>query len=122
MVEFSNQYAPVLERGIQAYDEIIKLYTPEKHSENDYAAHVISEAMNGKNSLLERLANKMYLERTFTSNYFLSIMHFLDSHWDDYREYPIPDSKKFKRREEIHKELNEVMNEIIRIHNKLKGV
>ena len=122
MVDYSSQYAPILERAVRAYNALIELYTPDRHAENDFADHTISETITKRNGLLERLADPATLEEAFTDNYFLSIMKFLDSHWDDYREYPIADAKKFERREALHAELKDIMNEIIFIQNKLEGV
>ena len=118
-INHSSQYALILERVVKAYNELIVLYTPEQGAGNRFADIAISEAKTKRNGLLERLADPATLEEVFICNYFLSISHFLDDHWDDYHEYPVANPEKFKKREELHAELESVKQDIMRIQNSL---
>ena len=122
MVDYTSQYAPILERAVRIYTDLIELYAPDRAANSSFVDATINDASAARRGLLERLAKPDSLARTFTSNYFLSITHFLDNHWDDYREYPIADPEKFKQREELHKELKAVKNDIMRIQYTLRQV
>lgn len=112
MVDNVTLYKEILERAVRAYDGIIELYTPDIRNGNDFAARTVAQAISKRDGLLERLNDVSHLVDVFKSNYSLSIQFFIDEHWDDYREFPISDPTKFKRREALHAELLSVTKDI----------
>ena len=120
MVSNFIPYAPILERGVQALEAIMQLYEEDQHV-HPYFVSALKDARSYRNSLLERIANPVYLRNTFEGTFFISLTHFLDNHWGDYLpDSPKSDVNKRNAIEKLRGELEEVVNEIIEVHNSLK--
>lgn len=117
MVDNLTQYAPILEKGVRAFESIMQLYT-DNVQDGPYFINALKDAKGYRDSLLERLKNPVYLEDTFKGNFFIALGHFLDAHWGDYLpDSPKPDASKRSVMENLRADLESVMNDIIAVHN-----
>lgn len=121
MVNDLTQYVPILQRGVDAFESVMQLYT-ENLQDGLYFTNALKDARGYRNTLLERIKNPVYLKDTFEGNFFLSISHFLENHWGDYLpDSPKPDAAKRNKMEKARAELETVMNDIITVHNLIVG-
>lgn len=121
MVNYLEDYKRLLQKGVDVYDQIIQLYTPDKRAERDWADITLMQARTKRNGFLERLATppaKVTAENT--SPLMLSIGHFIDDHWADYQELPAANPEKRTRVEQLHAELEQIANGIGQIYNAVR--
>lgn len=117
MVDHSSEYAPILQRAIQAYEGLMVLYMQDAAG-NPYFDHCLAEASTHRDGLQERLANPVYLANTFKNTFYQSIDHFLDSHRGEYGpDMPGSDPGKARRASECLAQLSSVIDDIIRVKN-----
>lgn len=120
MVDNKENHVAILQRGIAAYEGLIKLYAQDAPN-NAYFDRSLSEARTKRNGLQERLDDPAHLVDTFRSNYFLSISHFLDSHRGEYgSDMPSPNAEKALLADSYLQDLCAVKDEIIRIGRELE--
>lgn len=119
MVNYIEEYKGLLQKGANVYDELIQLYAPDKQAENDWADITVAETRTKRNGLLERLAKPGEISAIYTNTLILSIGHYLDSHWADYREIPVANPEKRQQVERLHAELEAIINGVAQIHNAL---
>ncbi|RZK29948.1 MAG: hypothetical protein EOO63_07930 [Hymenobacter sp.] len=121
MVNYLPAYQQLLRRGITVFEELLRLYAPDKKVENDWAAITIMQTQNQRNSLAERLIDPpTRLTAEETSSVTVSIGHYLDSHWADYQETPTANPQKHVQVVQLHTELENILAEIAPIHNALR--
>lgn len=117
MVDYTEKYKSILQKGVSVFDELIQVYAPDKRTTKNWADITVSEATAQRNSLLERFANPK-LTSAYTSAPVSSLGHFLDAHWGDYLpDSPKPDASKRSVMENLRADLELVMNDIIAVHN-----
>ena len=110
-----EEYIAIVQRAIQAYDGLIELYKEDAASA-PYFTHCLAEARAHRNGLQERLINPKYLADVFTGPFYQSIDHFLESHRGEYGfDMPGSDSKKATSADHYLRELNIIVDDIIRI-------
>lgn len=89
------------------------------HVARDWADISVVDAKTQRNGLLERLATPRELTSTRTGTLVSAIGHYLDSHWADYQEVPVPNPEKRSRVEQLHAELEAIIKEVAPINNAL---
>ncbi|MFD2721271.1 hypothetical protein ACFST9_21325 [Hymenobacter monticola] len=121
MVNYRAAYQALLQRGAQALDELLQLYTPDIRAAKDWADVSTADTRNKRNSLMERLAAPLQVTADDTSTLVMSLGHYLDSHWADYQEdFPVANPQKRARLEVLHAQLAEVTQGIGEIYNALR--
>ncbi len=115
MVNYIEAYKELLQRAAEVFEALIRLYSPDKHVENDWADVTLAETRIQRNGMLERLANPTKISAAYTNTLILSIGHYLDSHWADYQNLPIASPEKRTQVEREHTELEAIIKEIAKI-------
>lgn len=120
MVNHTQEYVPIVQRAIAAYEGLMKLYAQDVAT-NQYFEHCLAEARTHRNGLQERLANPAYLADVFKDTFYQSIDHFLDSHRGEYGfDMPNPDPAKAQLAGQYLSELSAIIDDIIRVKNAQK--
>ena len=119
MVTYLQEYKELLQKGILVLDGILELYTPDEQDRNDWASICLSDTRNLQRSFSERLANPLLaVTAEETSPAMLSIQQYIDSHWADYREFPVANSQKRTLIVDFHTQLKAVAKQIGQLHNR----
>ena len=120
MVDHTPEYAPVLQRAITAYTDLIELYKQDA-ANSPYFEHCLAEAQTKRDGLRDRLADANRWTTTFRGTYYQSIDRFLDDHRGEYGpEMPGPDSAKSELAARYLNELRRAMKEMLRIGRALE--
>lgn len=122
MVDYTTAYRSLVEQAANVFDALISLYSPDIKAKKDWAEITVSEATSQRDGLLERLANPRILSSSRTGTLVSSIGHFIDSHWADYREFPVANPEKRKRVEQLHAELEAITKAVAPINNALENI
>lgn len=130
MVNYLEQYKHLLMRAVAAFDGLIALYASDAQLGNAYATGCVQEAANKRQATLEDIAlPRRTINRTDTSPFSVSMLHYLDSHWADYALYPPGNAtgigypnynpEKHKQVEHLHAEIQALMSAVGDIDNAL---
>ena len=120
MVAYLEEYMRLLQRGVAVFDDLLALYTPDKQTEKDWA-DIISDTRNQRRSFAERLADPPAdVTAEETSPVARSVRQYVDSHWADYREFPVASADKRARLEALHTQLGAIANGIGQIYNAVR--
>lgn len=130
VAEYTESYKGLLRQAVAVYDGLIELYTPDAQDGNAYAISCVGHTDVHRKGLLEYLAapeRALSVEETSTFN--VSTMHYLEDHWADYALYPsgnaagighpIHNPEKRQRVEQLHNEMQSVMNAVAGLGNSL---
>lgn len=118
MVALLNQYTSLLQQGIDVFDKLMVLYTPDKQADKDWADICLSDTRNQLRSFAERLTDlQLQITAEETSSVALSVRQYLDAHWADYREFPIASEIKRAQLEVLHAKLKTIASSIGHIYN-----
>ncbi|GAB3635501.1 hypothetical protein GCM10027422_10910 [Hymenobacter arcticus] len=121
MVEYLPAYLRLLQRALAELDELLRLYAPDQHTPDDWAARTLRQTQQLRQSLAERLAQPPApLTAEDTSAVTVAIGHYLDGHWADYQQLPTPDPAKRAQLLGQHAALEAIVQEIAPIHNSLR--
>jgi hypothetical protein len=113
-----QDYKSLLQKGIEVLDKLVALYTQDDEAENDWTTNCLSDSYNLQRSFSERLTNpQLTLTTEETSPVMLAIQQYIDSHWADYREFPIADSQKRMLLVDLHFKLKDVARGIGHLYN-----
>lgn len=121
MVTATEKYKVLLQEAVQLFDALLELYLPDKRTEQDFAARTIIDIQGKRTGMVERLARPEPVSTAMTATLIQVIGHYLDSHWDDYREIPVADPAKFARRSELHASLEALVERIAQLHIEIKS-
>ena len=118
MVDYTNDYTLLLQRGASVYDDLMRLYAPDKKVADDWFGLSETETKTYRNGLLERLAKPRTVTAEDASTFVVSTGHYLDSHWADYTTYPVasPDNKEYPATDP------EKRQRLLQLHGELKAV
>jgi hypothetical protein len=113
-----QEFKSLLRKGVKVLDELVALYTPDKKAEKDWTTTCLSDSYNLQRSFSERLTNPhLTLTMEEISPALLSIQQYIDSHWADYREFPIANSQKRILLIDLHSQLKNVARGIGHLYN-----
>ena len=123
MVMYLQEYKELLQKGISVLNGILELYTSDEQAGDDWAAICLSDTRNLQRSFLERLANPLLaVTAEETSPAMLSIQQYIDSHWADYREFPVVNSQKRTLIVDFHTQLKAVAKQIGQLYNAVRVI
>jgi hypothetical protein len=117
MVDYLPTYLALLQRGVTLCDTLAKVYEPD--IAQDWASRTLMQLGSLRMGLADRMIDpELVLEQT--SSVTGMIDRYIDSHWADYREIPIPDLTKRARVLDLHEDLMAVINGVGAISNVLR--
>lgn len=119
MVDYTESYLSLVRRAADVFEALMNLYLPDAHAERDWANISMVDAKAQRNGLLERLASQRELTSARTGTLVYTIGHYLDSHYADYQEFPVPNALKREQLLHLHAELEAIIKEIAPINNAL---
>ncbi|MBX0289478.1 hypothetical protein K3G63_03465 [Hymenobacter sp. HSC-4F20] len=120
MVNATEKYKALLQEATQLFDALLALYLPDKGAEQDFAARTVLDIQSKRTAMLERLARAEPVSTAMTATLIQVIGHYLDGHWDDYREIPTANPAKFARREQLHADLEALVNRVAQLQVEMK--
>jgi hypothetical protein len=121
MVTATETYKALLREAKLLFDDLLALYLPDKRTEQDFATRTATDIEIKRSGIVERLASTEPVSTTLTATLIQSIGHYLDGHWDDYREIPTADPEKYTRRTQLHAALEAVVEKIAQLAVQLKS-
>lgn len=109
-----EQYTGLLKKAVTVFDEVISLYAPDRHDKKDWAYISALDSTTYRNALAERLADPSASVDDATV-LTVSLRHYLNSHWADYQELPVANPEKRNQLEQLHAELESIINGLAQI-------
>lgn len=119
MVTHTTHYQEALQQIRRILQALLALYQPDQESAQDWATLTVRDLQVKLDGVEMRLSSSARVTPALTGSLVQSFRHYLDGHWDDYREIPIPNPTKYSTREQLHKELAQVLHQVGQIHDQL---